>query len=311
MKEKKKSNDLLFSVVVITYNSSVFIEETLDSIYNQTYKNIELIISDDASTDNTIDICKNWLKKNSKRFIDTHLSTVESNTGIPSNINRGIRLAKGAWIKGIAGDDAMFKEGIKYGVDYIHSNKEVCIFSSDRISYRDMLNDDCIISKSSDEESSFFKLSSAEQYSSLLYENRISAVSMFFKKSLIDEVGGFDESIRFMEDHPMWLTLTKKGVKIFHLAKVTVKYRVHGLSVRTSDSNKSSLFNRFYLKIRSFQKVYIYPNISAFGRFSLSYEYYRHYIIDSLGLNRKNIICKSIYRMSGIISPIKLKSLYS
>ena len=58
----------LVSIIVITYNSSKYVLETLESAKAQTYENIELIISDDGSTDDTIKICKNWLEKNQDRF---------------------------------------------------------------------------------------------------------------------------------------------------------------------------------------------------------------------------------------------------
>ncbi len=57
-----KSRETLVSIVVITYNSAKFILETLESSKAQTYKNIELIISDDCSTDNTVEICQQWIR---------------------------------------------------------------------------------------------------------------------------------------------------------------------------------------------------------------------------------------------------------
>ena len=69
----------LVTVVVITYNSSKYVIETLDSIYNQTYTNLELIISDDCSKDDTIKICEDWLKKNGNRFYHTEIITTEIN----------------------------------------------------------------------------------------------------------------------------------------------------------------------------------------------------------------------------------------
>ncbi|GAB1452027.1 hypothetical protein MASR2M47_20830 [Draconibacterium sp.] len=95
----------LVSIVVITYNSSKFILDTLESAKEQTYQNLELIITDDCSTDNTIEICQNWIEKNSYRFVNTELITVEKNTGTAPNANRGLKVSKGEWIKFIAGDD--------------------------------------------------------------------------------------------------------------------------------------------------------------------------------------------------------------
>lgn len=108
---KTKENSLV-SVVLITYNSSKYVLDTLESVKNQTWDNIELIISDDGSTDNTTAICSNWLSENQNRFYNALLITVDENTGIPSNCNRGLRATKGEWLKTISGDfelDTMVK----------------------------------------------------------------------------------------------------------------------------------------------------------------------------------------------------------
>ena len=97
----------LVSIIVITYNSSKYVLETLESAKAQTYQNIELIVSDDCSTDNTVEICHNWIEQNKERFVRTELITVEKNTGIAPNCNRGVKAAKGEWVKLIAGDDVL------------------------------------------------------------------------------------------------------------------------------------------------------------------------------------------------------------
>ena len=63
----------LVSIITPTYNSAKYVLETLESIKSQTYHNIELIISDDASQDNTVDICELWLKENKERFRNSDL----------------------------------------------------------------------------------------------------------------------------------------------------------------------------------------------------------------------------------------------
>ena len=59
------------TVSVSTYNSSKYVVETLESIKAQTWKNIILQISDDCSTDNTIELCRNWIEQNKERFVET------------------------------------------------------------------------------------------------------------------------------------------------------------------------------------------------------------------------------------------------
>ena len=94
----------LVSIVVITYNSSKYVLETLESAKEQSYQNLELIISDDCSFDDTVAICRNWIAKNKERFVRIELLSVDKNTGIPANCNRGVKVAKGEWVKLIAGE---------------------------------------------------------------------------------------------------------------------------------------------------------------------------------------------------------------
>ena len=72
----------LVSVVVVTYNSALTIVETLESVKNQSYQNIELIITDDASKDNTLKLCKDWLDQNGNRFPLFRIIESEKNTGV-------------------------------------------------------------------------------------------------------------------------------------------------------------------------------------------------------------------------------------
>ena len=101
------NNQPLVSVLVITYNSAKFVLETLESIKAQTYQNIELIISDDCSTDNIVELCQKWVEENKERFVRTQIITSDLNTGVSANGNRGRDACQGEWIKGIAGDDLL------------------------------------------------------------------------------------------------------------------------------------------------------------------------------------------------------------
>lgn len=76
------------TVAVITFNSSRYVIETLESIKAPTYPNIILQISDDCSTDNTVKVCKDWIEKNDSRFIKTKIIVPEHNTSVAGNLNR-------------------------------------------------------------------------------------------------------------------------------------------------------------------------------------------------------------------------------
>src|SRR3954453_22702927 len=126
------------SIIILTYNSAKFVIETLQSAEKQTYRNIELIISDDGSKAKTIEICNEWMLKNQDRFLRIELLTVQLNTGIPANCNRGVKAAQGEWVKIIAGDDILHPKCIELNNNFIiYNNLNSIIVVSNMIRFRD------------------------------------------------------------------------------------------------------------------------------------------------------------------------------
>lgn len=120
------------SIAVITYNSASTITDTLDSIVNQDYgsENIELVISDDASIDDTVEVIHKWLDKNSSLFFLTNFLENPINKGVSANINQAWKATSCEWIKSIAGDDMLRPNCISDNVKFIDSNPECKILFS-------------------------------------------------------------------------------------------------------------------------------------------------------------------------------------
>ena len=112
------------SIAVVTYNSAKTILETLESIKVQTYPNLELIISDDCSTDHTVSLCREWVEKNKERFDRVELITAEKNTGVSANFNRAEAACQGEWVKPIAGDDLLMPNCIEECVNYAEKHPD-------------------------------------------------------------------------------------------------------------------------------------------------------------------------------------------
>lgn len=227
--ETKNSSYPLVSIVVLTYNSSATVIETLDSTKNQTYKNIELIITDDSSKDETISICNKWIDANGDRFVRAIVITSEKNTGTSANCNRGYGASSGEWIKVIAGDDILCPSCISDYVRFINDNpfadivfsKMHAIGTSDieRVWYGANSKD-------------FFDSLSAEEFKiSLLYEDFLPAPTMFLKKTCYIDLGGFDESIPVIEDWPFYMKAVVNNKRFLFLDSFTVIYRYSEKSV--------------------------------------------------------------------------------
>lgn len=250
-----KANNLpIVSVAVIAYNSSEYIIDTLNSIKNQTYQNLELVISDDCSTDNTIEICNQWVKKNRDRFTNVAIITASKNTGLSPNYNRAINACSGTWIKEIDAHDKLLPDCIADFINYtiIHPEAKY-IFAKVRC----FGADETICKKYENVfKYEIFLKTSEEQLHYLIYcENFIPSQGSFFNKEFIAQIGFHnDERLPMIEDWPKWITLLQKGVKFYFMDKYVADYRVSG-GVSTS-SNVSPRYLRSLLLLDLY---YRYP----------------------------------------------------
>lgn len=110
------------SIIMPSFNTAVYISETIDSVINQTYKNWELIIVDDCSTDNTDDVVKQYLGDERIRYIKN-----EINSGAAVSRNRALREAKGRWIAFLDSDDLWEPEKLEKQIRFMTENG--CSFS--------------------------------------------------------------------------------------------------------------------------------------------------------------------------------------
>lgn len=225
----------LVSIPVVTYNSADTIIDTLESIKAQSYPNIELIISDDCSKDDTVEVCRKWINKNKDRFVRTELIIVEINTGVAGNFNRAENACHGEWVKEIAGDDILMPNCIQDCVDYVaeHPNTIYLVGRMDGFG-RPKEEVDEYMNRCFDY--SFFDLSAEEQYQRLVFKgNCVPAPAVFYNKKRVQELNiTNDERIPMVEDYPKWMNVTKKGVRLHGLDKTIVRYRLSESSISTT-----------------------------------------------------------------------------
>ena len=301
----EKEYNPLVSIIVITYNSSRYVLETLESAKEQTYKNVELIVSDDFSTDNTIEICEKWIEKNKYRFVNVQLITVTENTGTSANMNRALRVCKGEWIKGIAADDILLSNCIEDFVSFVNNHPDAHWVSSYIQWYRDSFDEkNCILRKGVPMRD-LYNLSTDEQLKIMAYNNKISAPSVFVKKSLIDLVGGYDESYPF-EDYVFFVDVLEHGYKCFFMDVETVCYRVH----HSISHTHGELFNySFSLKLREFQTTRCFKYLSRRQIKGLLKFWNLHDFMVKHGLNKNiklvSIMYNTFYLINNYLHNIK------
>lgn len=242
----------LISVGVITYNSEKYILDALESIYNQTYKNIELVISDDGSKDSTINLCVAWIKEKEKRFSKVKLIKSEKNTGTSANMNRLFEACSGTWVKAFAGDDQLLPNTIENFAKYVddHSDDDI-VFSKVLCENDNKEKQEWAFA----EPNKFFKtMTKREIYFALLENNFLPAPSVFINKAFWRKNGKFEEGIPLIEDWPFWIKTYKKKCRIGYMDEYTVIYRFSETSVsqHTASQQVQSIFLDSFLKAEKF-----------------------------------------------------------
>lgn len=222
----------LVSVVVQAYNSAETIERTLDSVKAQTYPNIELIITDDKSKDNTIDVSAKWLKENKLSFTNTKLVTTDINTGIPGSNNRALKYVTGEYVEFLAADDYMSPDAISKYVDFCEKSHNKVPISRVKLFSDDNDCDFSLVEKYCEKCYAFAIKSREEQYRQMLIQNRIVApAAAFYPIKILKELHGFDEKYRWMEDYPFNLKILKNGYSFGFINEPLIYYRISGKSI--------------------------------------------------------------------------------
>lgn len=260
----------LVSVILVTYNSAQYVIDTLDSIKAQTWKNLQLIITDDASTDNTMQVCADWLVKNKDCFPSTKLITVAENTGISSNCNRGLRAANGEWIKIIAGDDILLKNAIVDNLMYTNQFPDASFIISD---VWEIDENGVVISNNTTNEALIFFSGLSSVKRQLKDYSRwpafLNTPTFFYRRSVLERINYFDEEFRIYEDIPTLIRVLENNIKLYYMRTPTVAYRVHQNGI-----SRNPLMNEIREK-ESFQvfRKYRKPHLNPFNPIDLSVHY--------------------------------------
>lgn len=207
----------LVSVICLCYNQSRFVQESVESVLNQTHTNIQLIIVDDASTDTSVEVIKQIIKQHpSIEFI-----SLTKNLGNCKAFNKGLALAKGEFLIDFAADDVLLPNrieagvlalqdgGVKYGVHFsdaemINEDGGHLYLHSDRFPHEIIPQGDI--------------------YRDLINRYFICPPSMMFTRAVIDHLGGYDETLDY-EDFDFLIRSSRK-FNYRYSATVLVKKRI-------------------------------------------------------------------------------------
>jgi glycosyltransferase involved in cell wall biosynthesis len=245
------------SVIIPAYNGDKYIVQAVESVINQTYKNREIIIIDDGSTDNTRQVLQPYL--------DTIRYLHQTNQGVAAARNCGIREAKGELIAFLDQDDFFFPDKLAAQVALFDTQTSLGIVNS---GWR-LVND---------EGEKLFDIKPWKYLPKLNLETWVVYMpilpsAMMFSKHWLEQVGGFDSQYDSVDDADLILRLALSGCEAAWLTQVTVAYRQHGQNVSIQRALKQAnlfikvkqnLFNRADLpeNIRQLEKPAFYEALT-------------------------------------------------
>lgn len=268
-----KRDSPLVSVIMAAYNCSQFVDESINSIMNQTYSNIELIIVDDNSTDNTRVILEKW----KKTYPQINLIFNSKNTGPANARNIAIRMASGKYLAIMDADDISMPERIEKQVNFMEENAEIGVLGTEcRILHKN------VIIKP--------KFNHDKIKIAFLFGNQLSHPSIMIRASLLKNLNFlYNESFVPAEDYYLWINLINSTL-FANINEELVFYRLHGDNI--SKTMKNSIIENSINSVhwRNFDN-----NITDFTRLNLNKLMRRQYL--DLTIKKKFFLLHEICRL--------------
>ena len=233
-------NEPLISIITPCYNSSIFIEETINSIVSQTYPNWEMIIVDDCSTDNSVELVKAFIKEDNR----IKLFSLKENSGTGVARNYSIKHASGRFIAFCDSDDQWKPEKLEKQIDFMLRNNLALSFSN----YEVIDEDNNLIGEVKAPEKVTYKL--------MLRNNYIGCLTAMYDTNIVGKI--FMPEIRKRQDWALWLSILKKTPYALSIQENLAIYKDRSKSI---SSNKKDLLKYNWNIYRNIEK---FPPIKSF-----------------------------------------------
>ncbi len=244
MENTSPCSDIFFSVIIPTYNRKEFLRKSLGSVLKQTYKNFEVLVVDDGSSDGTQGLVNTFQDRRIKYMW-------QENKGPSGAKNTGIKNSQGKWLCFLDSDDWWDKRKLEITLEYIKRNPEYKIFHTEEIWYRKgkLLNQKKVHKK----------------YGGWIFDRcldicRVSISTACIQKSVFEDIGLFDEELPCCEDYDFWLRCSLKYPLYLIPLPLTLKEGGHPDQV----SHKFWGMDRF--RIKALSKILEDTNIGSLQR---------------------------------------------
>lgn len=203
-------NNKLISAVMSVFNGEKYLAQAIESILNQTHSHFEFIIVNDGSTDNSVNIIKSFMEKDSRIVLIDR-----ENKGLPYSLNEAISVSKGDYIARMDSDDISLPQRFEKQIEYMEKeNLDVCgsfieTFTSGSIT-----------------KNVTYPVSNEDIKFSLLFFSALAHPTVILKKDVFDKVK-YNTNYKVAQDYQLWCDIISNDFKIGNTPEILLKYRVH------------------------------------------------------------------------------------
>lgn len=239
----------LVTIGIPNYNYAGLVMQALESVIQQTYKNIEIVIVDDHSADNSVEVIENWISRHQQTLRVTFIKN-KTSQGIARNCNLILANASGKYYQVLDADDLLLPHKIESQVKILEENPEYAlvysnIFVMDR--NNQTIYEDYLEYIGYDHTN----MPSGDVFKQMLLFNFIPNPSVLINTGMAKKIGGYDESLQ-VQDYYLYLTLSQQH-NFWYQDDTTAAYRIHEKSLSNSDKTNSKsiegslrLLSRYY-----------------------------------------------------------------
>ncbi len=268
---------VLVSVLMGSYNYERYIGEAIESVLNQSFKDLELIIVDDCSTDNSRHIIESYQKQDPRIRTQFH----EKNLGIARTGNDGLKMASGEYVSFIGSDDVWVPSKLEKQLSILRGNQDKIIWSEGEVIDSKGASTGRTISQLLNSP----KKKNGNMFDELLRENYIFGQSLLFKTEYAKDIA-LNEDFRYVNDHLFFVELSRNHEFVF-IPEPLAKYRMHGSNITMKNEDiwfkERILLRKYFLEkyaeeISVASRADIYHKIghalSGLGKKEIAKKYY-------------------------------------
>jgi glycosyltransferase involved in cell wall biosynthesis len=261
------------SVIMSVYNGTSFLEESINSILNQSFSDFEFIIVNDGSDKITKKILINYKKKD-KRIILLN----QKNKGLTKSLNAGIKICKGELIARQDADDISYKERFTEQIKLFNTNKEIVLCGS----FANLINEKNQIIKSITN----IPTNDLDIKKKLFDQNIFIHSTTMYKLKIMNKIGGYNNNFKYAQDYECWCRMSAEG-NFANIPNKLIALRVHSQSIsatKRKEQNYYALKAKIFFnskKIINKKKIINFKNIMFYlNKYDLKKEYAKKNFFD-------------------------------